>query len=104
MKKNNYLILDDEFIKYCELNNIQDIEKFAKEVFTKGFTSIKYDREPKIPKPLVDGIMKKNVKEVITNTQAPPPPPPPIPPVNKVYVEGNISVKPKNIETNLYDE
>jgi len=38
--------LDDEFIRYCELNNIEDIEKFAREVFNQGFTIIKYGNNP----------------------------------------------------------
>ena len=46
MKKNNTLILDDEFIQYCKLNNIDDIEKYAKEIFNKGFTMIKYGDAP----------------------------------------------------------
>ncbi len=40
------LILDDEFIQYCELNDIKDIEKFAREVFQKGFTIVKYGELP----------------------------------------------------------
>lgn len=47
MEKKNYLILDDEFLLYCKLNNIQDIEKLAKETFNKGFTLLKYGELPK---------------------------------------------------------
>jgi hypothetical protein len=50
MKKKSYLTLDDEFIMYCELNNIQDIEKLAKETFNRGFTLLKYGETPKIDK------------------------------------------------------
>ena len=42
------LILDDEFLRYCELNNIEDVEKFTKEVFNRGFTVIKYGNTPTI--------------------------------------------------------
>jgi len=45
-KENNSLILDDEFLQYCKLNNIEDIEKFAREVFNQGFTIIKYGKVP----------------------------------------------------------
>lgn len=47
-KTNNSLILDDEFIQYCKLNNIEDVEKFAREVFNQGFTIIKYGNVPSI--------------------------------------------------------
>ena len=46
MKKSYSLIIDDEFIQYCELNNIEDVEKFAKETFKKGFAVVKYGRKP----------------------------------------------------------
>jgi hypothetical protein len=42
MEKKNYLILDDEFLEYCKINNIEDIEKKAKEVFKQGFDILKY--------------------------------------------------------------
>jgi len=42
-------MLDDEFIQYCELNNIENIEVFAKQVFQRGFTLIKYGDKPNIP-------------------------------------------------------
>jgi hypothetical protein len=41
-----YLTLDNEFIKYCELNNINDIEKFAITTFKNGFNIIKYGNIP----------------------------------------------------------
>jgi hypothetical protein len=41
-KENISLILDDEFIQYCELNKIEDIEKLASETFKKGFDLLKY--------------------------------------------------------------
>ena len=46
MKKKNSLILDDEFIRYCQLNEIDDIEKLAKETFNRGFSLLKYPETP----------------------------------------------------------
>jgi hypothetical protein len=66
MKQKNTLILDDEFIQYCKLNNITDIEKLAKEIFNKGFTLIKYGDRPdmkiepsEIPLTLKEEMIKK---------------------------------------------
>jgi hypothetical protein len=46
MVKKYTLTLDKEFIQYCELNNIEDIEKLAKETFDKGFNLLKYGDTP----------------------------------------------------------
>jgi hypothetical protein len=46
MKKKSSLILDNEFIQYCELNNIDDIDKIAKETFNRGFSLLKYGETP----------------------------------------------------------
>jgi flagellar biosynthesis component FlhA len=46
MKKKSSLILDDEFILYCHLNKIENIDKLAKDVFNKGFTQLKYPDTP----------------------------------------------------------
>ena len=45
-KANNLLNLDDEFLQYCELNKIDDIEKLAKETFKMGFDLLKYGNTP----------------------------------------------------------
>lgn len=50
MKKKLYLTLDDEFIKYCEINDITDIEELAKKVFNRGFTIEKYGEIASTPK------------------------------------------------------
>jgi hypothetical protein len=42
----NSLTLDKEFLQYCKLNNIEDIEGFAYEVFRKGFVIVKYGERP----------------------------------------------------------
>jgi hypothetical protein len=46
MNKKNYLTLDNDFIRYCEINDIEDFEKLAKEVFDKGFSILKYGETP----------------------------------------------------------
>ena len=46
MVAKNSLILSDEFILYCKLNKIEDIESFAKEVFEIGFNFKKYGNRP----------------------------------------------------------
>jgi hypothetical protein len=61
------LILDDEFIQYCELNDIEDIEKLAKETFNRGFTILKYGSVPSV-EPL-----KSVATEIIQNIPLNPP-------------------------------
>lgn len=63
MKKKYSLTLDDEFIQYCELNKITDIEKLAKQTFNRGFTILKYGETPFIPKQEEPKINKENVVE-----------------------------------------
>lgn len=71
-KANISLILDDEFIQYCTLNNIDDIEKLAKETFNRGFTILKYGITPNADKikKIVEEKIKKNpdVVKAITET------------------------------------
>ena len=38
--------MDKEFLQYCELNDIKDIDKLAKETFSRGFTILKYGETP----------------------------------------------------------
>ena len=45
-KPNISLILDKDFIQYCELNEIEDIEKLARETFKRGFDLLKYGNIP----------------------------------------------------------
>jgi hypothetical protein len=54
MKKKYTLILDDEFIQYCQLNKIDNIDEFAKKTFNKGFTSLKYGDTPPFIKPTIE--------------------------------------------------
>lgn len=90
MKKKNYLTLDDEFIKYCELNNIADIDKLAKEVFNKGFTFLKYGDSPIIKKWEESGVLD-GAKPMAENSPLikfyEPNPIQKIPPSNDLYSE-----------------
>ncbi len=64
MKKKTSLILDDEFLQYCELNKISDIDKLAKEIFSKGFSIIKYGETPKIARGKEKVVEKEVIKEI----------------------------------------
>jgi hypothetical protein len=72
MEKKYSLTLDNEFIQYCKLNNIEDIEGKAKEVFKQGFTILKYGVTPNIPtiKPELSSntMIKEDEKPVIIVT------------------------------------
>jgi len=46
MEKKFSLILDKDFVDYCTLNKIEDIEKYAKDVFNRGFNLVKYGNSP----------------------------------------------------------
>ena len=60
MEKKRTLTLDKEFILYCELNNLTDIDKVAKETFNRGFSLLKYGETP------VNGTtIKEKIVEVI---------------------------------------
>jgi hypothetical protein len=62
-----YLTLDNEFLKYCEINNIIDPEKLAKEIFQKGFTIVKYGETPNGLKGQNTVVEKEVIKEVIVD-------------------------------------
>ncbi len=64
MKKKSLLTLDDEFIRYCELNQISDIETLAKKVFQRGFTIEKYGETPSSAKGKDVEVIKEVIKEV----------------------------------------
>ena len=72
MKKKTLLELDDEFILYCQLNNISDVQKLAKETFKKGFSSLKYPETPVgsskqkiVEKEVIKEVPVEIIKEVI---------------------------------------
>jgi len=54
--------LDNEFIEFCELNNIKDVNKKAKEVFDRGFTILKYGELPGSNKEIVEVVKEITVE------------------------------------------
>jgi len=46
MKPKSTLILDNEFIQYCKLNNIEDVNGLAQKTFSRGFSILKYGETP----------------------------------------------------------
>jgi len=69
MKKKSSLTLDDEFLENCRLNNIDDVEKLAKDTFNRGFTILKYGETPFGLKPTEKIVEKEVVKEVIVEVE-----------------------------------
>jgi hypothetical protein len=67
MKKRNLLTLGDEFLEYCKLNNVDDIEKMAKDTFQRGFTILKYGEIPSqgTPKEIIKIQEVEKIVEVI---------------------------------------
>jgi hypothetical protein len=61
MKPKSTLILDNEFIQYCELNNIKDINKTAQETFNRGFSLLKYGETPMGGSIIQEVIVEKEV-------------------------------------------
>ena len=68
MKPKSTLILDNEFIQFCELNNIKDIEKKAQETFNRGFALLKYGETPS-GKSIKEIVEKEVIKEVIVEVE-----------------------------------
>ena len=64
MKKKSSLTLDDEFVRYCEINNITDIEGTAKKIFQRGFTIEKYGETPTTAKGKDIEVIKEVIKEL----------------------------------------
>jgi hypothetical protein len=64
MNKRNLLTLGDEFLEYCRLNDIKDVEKLAKETFQRGFTILKYGETPYGIKGNEKIVEKEVIKEV----------------------------------------
>lgn len=66
MKKKLSLILDNEFIDYCELNNIDEPLKKAKETFKRGFTILKFGETPSAVKgnEVIREVEKEIIREV----------------------------------------
>lgn len=68
-KRNVSLTLDKEFIQFCELNEIEDVEKLAKETFKRGFDLLKYGSIP-------EGELSHQDKGKVVKMEIPKPPPP----------------------------
>jgi len=64
MKSKNTLILDNEFVQYCQLNNITNIDKQAQETFSRGFSLLKYGETPS-----GNSVIKEVTKEVIVEKE-----------------------------------
>ena len=70
MEKNYSLTLDKEFIEFCRLNNVENVEELAKKVFQKGFTIYKYGEKPDIahtPSTRDPALMSK--EEIVKNAR-----------------------------------
>jgi hypothetical protein len=67
MVKKNSLTLDNEFIQYCQLNNVDDVEKLAKETFGRGFAILKYGETPnsKVTEKIVEVIKEIEVEKIV---------------------------------------
>ena len=70
MKKKNSLTLDNEFLLYCEINGIENVEKLAKETFERGFSLLKYGETPTGNSTIKEKIVEV-IKEVIVEKQLP---------------------------------
>lgn len=57
------ITLSKEFIDYCKLNNINDIDSFVNETFQRGFTVVKYGT---VPEKIKNNIVSQN-KQVVEN-------------------------------------
>ena len=67
MVKKNSLTLDNEFTLYCQLNNIDNIEKLANETFNRGFAILKYGETPNsnITEKIVEVIKEVIIEKII---------------------------------------
>ena len=70
MKPKSTLILDNEFIQYCELNKIDNVDKLAQETFNRGFSLLKYGETPtgNRTKEIVE-VTKEIIKEVFVEVE-----------------------------------
>ena len=70
MKPKNTLILDNEFIQYCELNKIVNVDKLAQETFNRGFSLLKYGEVPNSNRVReVIEVEKEVIKEIIVEVE-----------------------------------
>jgi hypothetical protein len=64
MEKKHYLTLDKEFIQFCKLNDIENIDDLAKKTFSRGFTILKYGETPSEIKTTSNVVVKEVIKEI----------------------------------------
>ena len=65
MEKKYTLTLDKEFLLYCELNEINDVNKLAMETFNRGFSLLKFGETPSGTTKIKEKIIEKEIiKEV----------------------------------------
>jgi hypothetical protein len=70
MKPKSTLILDNEFIQYCELNKIINVDKLAQETFNRGFSLLKYGEVPNSNRVReVVEVEKEVIKEIIVEVE-----------------------------------
>ena len=70
------LTLDKDFVEYCRINNIDDVEKLAKDTFKTGFDMLKYGKKlqtilhPPLPKlSNKESLPPEKIDEVIRKTK-----------------------------------
>ena len=68
MKPKSTLILDNEFIQYCELNKIINVDKLAQETFNRGFSLLKYGEIPNGNR-VKEVVEKEVIKEIIVEVE-----------------------------------
>lgn len=70
MEKKNCLTLSKEFLDFCRLNDKENIEKYAEEVFNIGFNVVKYGakfnmiREEEKIKPKIESLKENKVEKI----------------------------------------
>ena len=74
MKPKSMLTLDNEFIQYCKINNIEDVNGLAQKTFSRGFSILKYGETPtnNVTTKIVEVIKEvpvEVIKEVIVEKQ-----------------------------------
>ena len=104
-KANNSLILDDEFLQYCELNHIEDVQKLAIETFKQGFDILKYGSTPSIDLKLQTKVVNTEVRKIQTDTTVKMESPKIVMPKNIQKEAEKALIKELKVEKNdLYDE
>ena len=60
-------MLDNEFIQYCQLNNIDNVDKLANETFNRGFAILKYGETPNsnVTEKIVEVIKEVLVEKIV---------------------------------------